>query len=311
MNDLTKADRPIDVDLVKRTVARGATDDELALYLHDCQRRGVHPLDRMLHFCIREERATGERRYSPMTSIDLFRSQAADTSEHAGTDDAVYVTESDTKYPQSATVTVYRLKGGLRCPFTATARWFEYKPASKDFMWQKMPYTMLAKCAEALALRKAFPKELGGLYTHDEMAQAGPPMDAEMSVEANSLSPEAQEAARIAHPQPVDPNTSQVDHDRLKGIAAALGLSPKGWIAACFHIPIKRIKNLKLRDVDKFILGLHRERVAELLHDLQLDLASVRLEDSSVVGDKTDELDIDQCKAALDVLIACKERDAA
>jgi len=58
-----------------------------------------------------------------------------------------------------------------RCGFTATARWSEYKPDS-DFMWRRMPHTMLGKCAEALALRKGFPQELSGLYEAAEMDQA-------------------------------------------------------------------------------------------------------------------------------------------
>lgn len=149
-------------ELIKRTVAQGATDDELALYLHDCERRGVHPLDKLLHFTKRGGR------YTPITSIDLFRSRAASSGHHAGTDDAVFV--EGKPYPVSATVTVYRLTAGVRCPYTATARWAEYFPGEQQgHMWKKMPYTMLAKCAEALALRKGFPQELGGLYISEEL----------------------------------------------------------------------------------------------------------------------------------------------
>ena len=152
------------IDLIRRTVARGATDDELKLFLYDCQRRSIHPLDKLLHFTKRGGR------YTPVTSIDLMRSRAADTGELAGSDDAIF--QGEGKFPTAATVTVYRLTQGQRFPYTATARWTEYCPSGEASMWQKMPHTMLAKCSEALALRKAFPQELGGLYTTDEMEQA-------------------------------------------------------------------------------------------------------------------------------------------
>ena len=165
--EYTKAD----LDLIKRTVAAGATDDELKLFIFDCNRQGVHPLDRMIHF---SKRGKGDkRRYTPITSIDFMRSRAEATGEYAGNDDPVF-SYNDKNYVVAATVTVHRFVKGVRCAFTATARWDEYCPGrDEDFMWQKMPHTMLGKCSEALALRKAFPKQLHGLYAGEEMDQAG------------------------------------------------------------------------------------------------------------------------------------------
>lgn len=158
----------IDRELVRRTVAQGATDDELELFLYDCRRRNIHPLDKLLHFTKRGGR------YVSVVSIDLMRSRAADTGELAGSDDATFEHGAVGKPPLSATVTVYRLTQGQRFAYTGTARWSEYNPGTQ--MWAKMPHTMLAKCAEALALRKAFPQELAGLYGAEEMDQAIEPV---------------------------------------------------------------------------------------------------------------------------------------
>lgn len=152
--------------LIKQTVAQGATDAELKLFLFDCARQGVHPLDRLVHFTKRSGK------YTPITSIDFMRIRAAETGEMAGSDDPDFVIE-EAGPPVSATVTVYRLTQGQRFAYTATARWSEYKPEQNDFMWRKMPATMLGKCAEALALRKGFPRQLAGLYAKEEMEQAG------------------------------------------------------------------------------------------------------------------------------------------
>lgn len=155
--------------VIRKTIAKDATPEELELFLYDCQRQGVHPLDRLLHFTKRSGK------YVPITSIDLMRARAADTGEHAGTDDPVYHGTPSTD-DFTAAVTVYRMVSGQRCGFTASARWHEYKPApGSDVMWKKMPHLMLGKCAEALALRKAFPRQLAGTYTNEEMAQADAP----------------------------------------------------------------------------------------------------------------------------------------
>lgn len=160
------------LELVKRTLAKGATNDELALYLYDCNRRGVHPLDRLIHFTVRTEQRSGERHYTPIVSIDYARSRAAESGEYAGSDDAAF--KEAEPYPESATVTVWRLVQGQRVPFTATARWKEYYPGDgvPGFMYRRMPHVMLAKCGEMLALRKAFPQQLSGLYIEEELEQA-------------------------------------------------------------------------------------------------------------------------------------------
>lgn len=158
---------PHDMQQIRQTVARDCTSEaNLAMYLHDCERQGVHPLDRLIHY------TENKGKYTPITSIDLFRARASEPGDHAGTDDPVYQGEPCTP-TFSATVTVYRIVHGQRCAWTATARWAEYYPGDgKGFMWRKMPYLMLGKCAEALCLRKAFPRQLHGLYVREEMDQA-------------------------------------------------------------------------------------------------------------------------------------------
>jgi len=160
---------PEQLELIRRTVAQGATDDELKLFLYDCQRRGAHPLDRLVHFSKRGGK------YTPITSIDFMRTRAHATGQCAGIDDAIFSGDQGSDEFQ-ATVSVKRIVQGIVCDFTATARWSEYFPGDQQgFMWKKMPHTMLGKCAEGLALRKGFPQELAGLYAREEMDQAGPP----------------------------------------------------------------------------------------------------------------------------------------
>jgi phage recombination protein Bet len=160
-------------ELIRQTVCKDATPSEMELYFYDCQRRGVHPLDRLIHFSKRYDK-NGIGRYTPITGIDFLYMKAHATGEFAGQDETQYQGEPGNQ-SFSATVRVYRQKSGMdKAGWTATARWSEYFPGEKQgFMWQKMPHRMLEKCAEALALRKAFAAELHGLYVKEEMDQAG------------------------------------------------------------------------------------------------------------------------------------------
>lgn len=157
-------------ELIKKTICQGATDAEMQLFFYDCTRRGAHPLDKLIHFTKRKGK------YTPITSIDYMRQRAHASGAYAGEDEATYILGHD-GFPDSCTYVLYRFVQGQRCKWTATARWAEYYPGEEQgFMWRKMPFLMLSKCAEALALRKAFPEELQGLYVKEEMDQADRPL---------------------------------------------------------------------------------------------------------------------------------------
>lgn len=150
---------------------------DLALLLYQAKRMGLDPLAKQIYGVYRWDTNSGKYKMSIQVGIDGLRATAHGTQLYAGSDDAIY-TEANGK-PKTATVTVYKLneKTGERMPTTATARWEEYVQINKKGepmgMWGRMPYLMLAKCAESLALRKAFPTELSGVYSDAEMPADG------------------------------------------------------------------------------------------------------------------------------------------
>lgn len=158
--------RDQEIQLIKSQIMPpNSSDMELKLFLGYCQRTGLDPFARQIYAMKRAGKFSAE------VSIDGLRATAEKTNVYAGNDDPVFV-EGDGR-PIKATVTVWKIVGDLRCPFTASARWDQYYPGEKQgFMWNKMPHLMLGKVAEALALRKAFPQQLSGLYSTEEMAQA-------------------------------------------------------------------------------------------------------------------------------------------
>ena len=166
------------IGLIKRTVAEGATDDELAMFLHQCKRTGLDPLARQIYF--QKYNTKNGARVSIITGIDGYRLVASRTGDYAGNDSPEFEGKLEqTRYnksfnaPYKATVTVWKFVRGHRVGFSSSAYWLEYYPGDKKgAMWEKMPHVMLAKCAESAALRKAFPADLSGVYTSVEMQQS-------------------------------------------------------------------------------------------------------------------------------------------
>jgi phage recombination protein Bet len=166
----------------------GISDDvtaaELSSFLHLCQRTQLDPFSRQIYLIGRYDKRKQRTVFTPQTGIDGYRVIAqrvtGQTGGTYGYEDTLWcdsagrwrdVWLSDDP-PAAAKVTVIR--NGQR--FSAVARFSEYAETWPDgnlkAMWAKMPSGQIAKCCEALALRKAFPHDLAGVYTSEEMAQA-------------------------------------------------------------------------------------------------------------------------------------------
>ncbi len=169
------------LELIKRTVLkpknREASDDELALFAHQARKTGLDPLAKQIYGIFRWDSRSEREVMTIQTSIDGFRLTAQRSGRYLG-QTPVYWADQDLNWyevwlkdgpPAAAKVGVYI--AGAPEPTWAVAKYSSYVDGRSP-MWRSMPDVMIGKCAEALALRKAFPAELSGIYTAEEMAQA-------------------------------------------------------------------------------------------------------------------------------------------
>ena len=179
---------PAQLDLVRKTVAKDCNPDEFNLFIAVAQRTGLDPLRKQIT-CIVHNKDNARRQLTIITQIDGFRVIAARSGDYRPMDSSP-VFEFDERAKDEATNPLGLVRAEVKCwkrygddwhPIIGEAYWSEFAPLKDEWSggqktgrktlaenWARMPRLMLAKVAEAQALRRGWPDNLAGVYAEEE-----------------------------------------------------------------------------------------------------------------------------------------------
>ncbi|MQA76586.1 MAG: phage recombination protein Bet [Solirubrobacterales bacterium] len=219
---------------------REASAEERELFCRQIERTGLDPFARQIYVVYRYSRRRRREEMSIETSIDGLRLIAERTGAYegqtrpywCGEDGAWRESWPGSEPPVAATVGVH--KCGAREATWATAHFVEYAEFWNDSgkpkgFYVSMPRNQLSKCAEALALRKAFPAELSGLYTTEEMARADAdvaPQSVDRASGELTPSPGTEESEGGGAPERIDAAEGEVATPPSEGMRAIATAGP-------------------------------------------------------------------------------------
>lgn len=289
--------------LVKNTVAKGTTNEQFKLFIEVCKYHGLNPFARQIYAVVRNSKQSDgsyEKQMTIQTSIDGYRLLAERSGKYAGQlgpewcgDDNVWkdVWLSD-KPPAAARIGV--LRKDFAQPTWGVAKYKSY--AQSTPLWTKMPDVLLAKCAESLALRKAFPAEMSGIYTAEEMQQADGDLptvalNGTTTVEAastNHVNGNGQTGTQEGQQYALRPS----DLTDIRGKWAACYAIPESQIEERWPNYLQYILQIAEPDLQRYHLALIERDLTEQ-HAKQIKALKKRVESLSMIWDdvKRDSLD--------------------
>ncbi len=225
MNDLVQINYTASqMALIRQTVAKDCNSQEFDLFIEMCKHQGLDPFKKQIYaFVFKKTKKskvdgkwteTEERQLTPVTSIDGYRSKAARCGDYRSDDqEPIYEYAEEAKNPDSnplgivkAIVKAFKFGPDKKWyPCVGVAYWDEIAPIVEDGKWsdgeftgngkmiidkrkpnwKKMSRTMIAKCAEAQALRKGWPEEMSGLHVQEEMDKLYVDMSATEAADAH------------------------------------------------------------------------------------------------------------------------------
>ncbi len=240
-NEIT-AFTPEQNELIKKQLCKNITDDELHLFAAVCKKTGLDPFMKQIYAVKRGDAMTIQ------TSIDGYRLIAERTGRYAPGRESTFVYKQDRLF--SATSYVKKqTKDGTWHEISVSAHFEEYKPNYKSNFWDTKPHVMLAKCAESLALRKAFPNELSGLYTADEMDQADNSHSATKQQPKQIISEtQAEELQELLDKCPAE------DQDKMNSYLQGKGINSFYMLPLECYDPIKKRLLAKLSEENKEVV---------------------------------------------------------
>ena len=247
------------VQVIKKNLCPGIDDYEIKIFAHACKKTGLDPFMKQIYAVKMWNSAAKREIMTILIGIDGYRSIAERTGRYAPNGRRTEFEYEKNDVLKSATEFVKMMTpDGTWHEVVGTASLKEY--TKKNDFWRNKPRIMLSKCAESIALRKAFPVALSGTYTVEEMSQEDVVEGGILHKEKNIVSLE-----EIPHKET---NTVSLSHDEIKEVKDLIGDDKERMDKVLDHIEnrfkVSKIEYLTKNEKETLCNGLKKANARKL-----------------------------------------------